>query len=392
MTILHVSQPVDGGVARVVVDLVRGQREAGCRVLVACPPEGRLAVEAAAAGALVLDWEAGRSPGPGTAGEAWRLRRIVRGTNPDVLHLHSAKAGLAGRLAVRGAVPTVFQPHAWSFAAVTGPVAAASLRWERLAARRWSHAVLCVSGQERADGEAAGLTARWQVVPNGVDLRHHAPADSAARRAARMSLGLDPAAPLAVCVGRLCRQKGQDVLLAAWPAVTSVLPQARLALVGGGPDANVLADAVRELPEPSSVRLAGDVADPRPWLAAADLVVLPSRWEGMALAPLEAMATARPVLLTDVPGARECLPPELLAHGLVPPEDPDALARTVVRALRDPIECERLGQLARERMSDHHDVRGVVRQVGDLYRNLLREEVPAPRLAEGPDTRVPGRF
>lgn len=149
-------------------------------------------------------------------------------------------------------------------------------------------------------------------------------------------------------------------------------------MVGGGPDATALADRVRELPDPSRVRLAGDVTDPRPWLAAADLVVLPSRWEGMALAPLEAMATARPVLLSDVPGARECLPPELLGGGLVAPEDPAGLAQLIVRALKDPIECERLGLVARERMSDHHDVREVVRQVELLYRNLLRDGVPGP--------------
>ncbi|WP_369824326.1 glycosyltransferase [Kitasatospora sp. Root187] len=206
-----------------------------------------------------------------------------------------------------------------------------------------------------------------------------------------MSLGLDLEDPLAVCVGRLCRQKGQDVLLDAWPAVAERLPGARLALVGGGPDATALADRVRELPDPSRVRLAGDVTDPRPWLAAADLVVLPSRWEGMALAPLEAMATARPVLLSDVPGARECLPPELIGTGLVEPENPTELARLIVQALRDPIECERLGLLARERMSDYHDVRGVVRQVELLYRNLLRDGVPGPRAAQRRDTRVPGR-
>lgn len=173
-------------------------------------------------GALVQDWPAERSPGAGTVTEAWRLRRIVRAAAPDVVHLHSAKAGLAGRLAVRGAVPTVFQPHAWSFAAVEGPLAAATLHWERFASR-WAHRLLCVSVQERADGVAAGVSADWAVVPNGVDVRHYAPAD---RRAARIALGLDLHAPLAVCVGRLCRQKGQDVLLAAWPEVLRTVPQA----------------------------------------------------------------------------------------------------------------------------------------------------------------------
>ncbi|MDH6126127.1 glycosyltransferase [Kitasatospora sp. GP82] len=375
MTILHISQPTDGGVARVVVDLVRGQREAGYRVLVACPQGGRLAAEANAAGALVLDWPARRSPGPATLAEAWRLRRIILGAAPDVLHLHSAKAGLAGRLAVRGSLPTVFQPHAWSFAAVDGPLAAASLRWERYATR-WARAVLCVSEQERLDGEAAGLLAHWRVIPNGVDVRHHAFADSSARRAARMSLGLDLDAPLAVCLGRLCRQKGQDVLLSAWPGVAERLPGARLALVGSGPDATALAGLVRELPEPSRVRLASDVTDPRPWLAAADLVVLPSRWEGMALAPLEAMATGRPVLLSDVPGARECLPPGQQAGGLVPPENPAELARLMIESLSDPIECERRGAAAREHMIGCHDVRTVVGRVEMLYRTILRSEFP----------------
>ncbi|GGV11310.1 glycosyl transferase family 1 [Kitasatospora herbaricolor] len=387
MTILHIAQPVDGGVARVLVDLVRGQREAGHRVLVACPGGGRLEPEAAAAGALVRDWPARRSPGPATAAEAWRLRRIVRDAQPDVLHLHSAKAGLAGRLAVRGAVPTVFQPHAWSFAAVDGPLAAATLRWERYAAR-WADRVLCVSEQERRDGEAAGVRARWTVVPNGVDVRHHTPAD---RRAARMSLGLDLEAPLAVCVGRLCRQKGQDVLLAAWPQVLARVPAARLALVGGGPDEALLAATVRELAEPFRVRAAGDVPDPRPWLAAADLVVLPSRWEGMALAPLEAMAAGRPVLLTDVPGARECLPPSERAGGTVPAEDPLALATGIARALADPIECERRGAAARAHVTARHDVRAVVEQVEELYRTVVRADRAGRTAGRGGD-RVPGRI
>ncbi|WP_425556368.1 glycosyltransferase, partial [Kitasatospora nipponensis] len=103
------------------------------------------------------------------------------------------------------------------------------------------------------------------------------------------------------------------------------------------------------------------------------------------------MPTPRPVLLSDVRGARECLPPELLRTGLVEPENPAALAHLIAQALKDPIECERLGLLARERMSDYHDVRGVVRQVELLYRNLLRDGVPGPRAAGRRDTRVPER-
>ncbi len=208
-----------------------------------------------------------------------------------------------------------------------------------------------------------------------------------------MSLGLDLEAPLAVCVGRLCRQKGQDVLLAAWPEVVRRVPGARLALVGGGPDEAAVAATVRGLAEPHRVRTAGDVSDPRPWLAAADLVVLPSRWEGMALAPLEAMAAGRPVLLTDVPGARECLPRWERA-AVVPPGDGAALAAGIARALADPIECERRGALVRVHAVEHHDVRSVLRRVEELYRTVVRGEPvePAGWTAGRGNDRVPGRI
>jgi glycosyltransferase involved in cell wall biosynthesis len=175
------------------------------------------------------------------------------------------------------------------------------------------------------------------------------------------------------------------VLLDAWPAVAARVPGARLAVVGGGPDAELLAARVRTLPDPAGVLLVGPVADPRPWLAAADVVVLPSRWEGMALAPLEAMAAARPVLLTDVPGARECLPPPPDGVPPVPPEDPDALSEHLAEALADPDACARRGDRAREFVAGRHDVRRTVSQVAEVYRGLLPAGVSGP-----PDPRVPG--
>ncbi|EST37222.1 hypothetical protein N566_14195, partial [Streptomycetaceae bacterium MP113-05] len=120
LTVLHVAQPVDGGVARVVVDLVRAQVRSGIKAVVACPPHGGLAAAAAAHGAEVHPWNAGREPDVRLPGETAQAARLVRRTAPDLVHVHSAKAGLAVRLAVRGRTPTVFQPHAWSFEAVTG--------------------------------------------------------------------------------------------------------------------------------------------------------------------------------------------------------------------------------------------------------------------------------
>ncbi|MFE9902508.1 glycosyltransferase [Streptomyces achromogenes] len=379
--VLHLAQPVDGGVARVVLDLSRAQLAAGLRVAVACPG-GALATGLREVGAEVWDWPAGRSPGPGLPGEVRRLVRLLHEVRPELVHAHSAKAGLAARLAVRGRVPTVFQPHAWSFEAVGGLTAAVAVRWERWGAR-WADRVVCVSAAERATGLRAGVRATYRVVPNGIDTTRFSPAPAASPAfppadGDRAEGEAGPAGrPLVVCVGRLCRQKGQDVLLRAWEAVLHTLPQARLALVGDGPDHEVL----RRRAHPS-VEFTGAVTDVVPWYRAADLVVLPSRWEGMALAPLEALGCARPVVLTDVDGARESLPQALAPHCLVPPSDSVALARAITALLSDPPLRVALGVQGRRHIVSRHDVRRTADRIAAVYRELLI--VAPPRTGHRP--------
>src|SRR5262249_48180161 len=168
-SVLHVVQQTECGVARSVPLLVRDQVDRGWRVAVACPPAGELARIVSSVGADHLPWTAGRSPGPSVAGETKRLGRIVGEFAPDLVHLHSSKAGLAGRLALRGSLPAVFHPRGWSFLAVDGPVRAAAVRWERTATR-WTDRIICVSEAEQRLGEEAGVRARYLVVPNALDL------------------------------------------------------------------------------------------------------------------------------------------------------------------------------------------------------------------------------
>ena len=371
-TILHVAQSSGGGVARVVADIAAGQLARGHRVVVACLPDSALSAAARRRGAEILAWRAARTPDTRLPREVADLRRVIGSVRPDVLHLHSSKAGLAGRLAVRGRLPTVFQPHAWSFNAVTGGLRVASVCWERAGAR-WAHQIVCVSEGERAQGLAAGVSASFTVVPNGIDLDHFRAAESPRRDAARSRLGLAPSILLAVCVGRLCRQKGQDILLDAWRGIVDQLPAAQLVLVGDGPDRDSL---MRR--SPTNVLFAGAVEDPRDWYRAADLVVLPSRWEGMALAPLEAMACGCPVVVTDVPGARESLPPDVAARLLVPRGDGPALADAVTALLADREACDAIGSQGYAHVCRHHDVRRVVERTEAVYDAALRARVARP--------------
>lgn len=355
--VLHVTQPGEEGVAFVVRDLAQDQVERGFDVVVAGPTNLDFARAIEATGARLVPWKARRSPGPSVIAETRALQRIFAAERPALVHLHSSKAGLAGRLALRGRLPTLFQPHSWSFEALREPLRRAAAAWERLATR-WTSTIVCVSEAEREHGERVGVRGRFRVVPNGIDLVHFKEAADEDRRDARVRLGLDDG-PLALCVGRLCRQKGQDVLVNAWPAVRAGVPEARLVLVGGGPSEQELRRAAGE-----GVELVGTRQDVPDWLAAADVVAAPSRWDGMSLAVLEAMARGRSVVATDVPGAREALGD---AGAIVPIEAGDELADAIIDRLRQPELAAAEGRNARRRSELHHDVRATCGRIAELY-------------------------
>jgi glycosyltransferase involved in cell wall biosynthesis len=228
------------------------------------------------------------------------------------------------------------------------------------------------------------------VIPNGVDCASWTAAGSQDRASARARLGLSDR-PLAVCVGRLCAQKGQHDLLDAWDAVRTAVQGAALALVGGGPDRASLQARVVGLRD---VLLVGERADVRLWFAAADVVVVPSRWEGMALVPLEAMASARSVVATDVPGVAESVPAN--AGAVVAIGDRRGLADQIAVRLADRARADAEGAVGRRHVQARHDMAASAGAVVSLYSTLLRRQTRNRRrdreAGEIVDARPPRRF
>jgi glycosyltransferase involved in cell wall biosynthesis len=361
-----VTQPNDrDGVPTFVRSLALAQRTRSFDVSVACPPVGDLPEKLDADGIPRLDWPAGRDPGPGSVKEAIALKKIVRGWAPDVVHLHSSKAGLAGRLVRPKGPVVVFQPHAWSFEHVHGLVGRAALGWERLGAQRCD-AIVCVSEAEKRRGEEEGIGGDLRVIANGVSLDRWTPAGEAEKAEARTKLGL-PDDPLVVCIGRLSTQKGQDVLLAAWSDIVRSVPSARLALVGEGP---LREELERRLVQGVSLEGASD--DVPAWLAAADVVAMPSRWEGMSLSMLETMARGRSLVASDVAGVRETFGD---VPSIVPPDDPSALARAIVDRLQDPDLARNEGRRLRAAVEERFSFERTEEAIARLYVEL-RERQP----------------
>jgi glycosyltransferase involved in cell wall biosynthesis len=187
--------------------------------------------------------------------------------------------------------------------------------------------------------------------------------------------------PLAVVVGRLSHQKGQDVMLRAWDETRAQVPGAALVLVGDGPERERL-----ESGAPAGVRFAGQVADAAGWLAAADVVVMPSRWEGAPLVLLEAMARARSVVATDVAGAAEAVAPG--CGEVVPVGDHHALARAAAERLLDRERADREGAAGRRRVEQSYDARTSCERMAEVYEEVLARR---PVAAASRSTRTSSR-
>lgn len=297
--VLHVSEVAWGGVVSLIRDFAQQQLVRDHRVSLLAPPAFP---DLALPGVVRDDWAVDRRR-PGTFPRAaWQVRSAIRKHRPDVVHLHSAFAGLLGRIPLvsgTGAVPVVYQPHAWSFDAFDqGYLRKAAQTWEKLAARR-TDVLVANCTDEIIQGQRVGVWGPAQAlgVPLDVDHFHEVDDDERARR--RTETGVSRPRSL-LCLGRLIRQKGQDLLVAAWEA--DPIPDTELVLVGPGDPEPLRRLAPREWGR--TIRCVGEQADVRPYLWASDLLVLSSRYETVAVVVAEAMACGRPVVACAVNGVR----------------------------------------------------------------------------------------
>jgi glycosyltransferase involved in cell wall biosynthesis len=294
----------------------------------------------------------------------WRLYRHLRRAQPDVVHSYLFFANLVTVIAARAAsIPVVILSQRSSYEATLSPF------WRRVA--RWAHCradqVLVNSEAARREEIAAGFPAeRIKYVPNG------APITDPGVVAHRADLGL-PNGPLVVCVAQFAPEKGHADLIAAWPGVRAACPDAILALVGDGPlRADLEAEAVR-LGVSKSILFLGFRHPTAPYLAAADVVVQPSRTEGMPNAVLEAMALGKPIVATRVGGAPELIEQDVSGR-LTAPRDPLSLGVGLSAFLSDGERALRTGAAARWRAANSFSIAGMVAATEAAYTVACRPQ------------------
>jgi len=173
-----------------------------------------------------------------------------------------------------------------------------------------------------------------QVILNGITLPKPQNTPTVTRAQLERKFSIDAQSPLILTVGRLTVQKGQTYLLAAAPKVLARFPNIYFAIAGAGHQRSNLIAQAADLGIQDAVKFLGKRADIPDLLAAADLFVLPSLWEGLPLALLEAMGAGKPVVATRVEGVEDVLDDGRNGY-LVPPANADALARALIQILSE---------------------------------------------------------
>jgi glycosyltransferase involved in cell wall biosynthesis len=206
------------------------------------------------------------------------------------------------------------------------------------------------------------------TIPNGVDVRRYKP--SVDKETIRRQLGIELDSRLMVTVGRLTTQKGHRHLITAAATVVSRYPDAHFLFIGEGELQETLQAQAKALGISEHIHFLGIRNDVPDILAVADLFVLPSLWEGLSIALLEAMASGKPIVATAVSGTTQVLIPGKTGL-VVPPRDSRALADAITQLLSDPVRAQAMGRVAKQHVKMNFSAQKQADEHLALYRRLL---------------------
>jgi len=281
------------------------------------------------------------------------FRALIRELQPDLVHLHSSKAGFLGRLAARHlGVPAVYTVHGWAFLNRGSPLGSAPAWWLERAGARLGGEIICVAESDLEVARRTGLAPKQRLhhVPNGLP-------DLVARPAPDLA-GLPR--PVALWVGRLDPPKDPVLAVTAFRAAGE---PGSLVIVGAG---RLEARARAAAGDSPRIFFLGQRRDVPELLAAADLFVLTSRSEALPITLIEALRAGRPALASEVGDLGRVLA-RTRAGWSVPPGRGSELAATWKRLAASPAELTEAGARGREAFLRHYTVERMVEGVLHVY-------------------------
>lgn len=292
----------------------------------------------------------------------FELREFFKLTKPDIVHVHSSKAGVLGRLAARSlSIPVVFTAHGWAFTEGVSAKRQTFYRWIETLLSKISNKIITVSEYDRqlAISQNVAPVTTLVTIHNGVP--EVVPQEAKGSGIATVNI---------IMVARFEKPKNQAAVLQALADIE--IQNWHLELVGDGPELTKCASLAEHLNISEKVTFSGACSDVAARLVKSDIFVLVSDWEGLPLTILEAMRACLPVIASDVGGVAESIDDHVT--GILVPRDNQAFLPSAFTQLIQSQEVRRsLGHKAREKFEREFTFDLMLRKTLDVYQLVLEE-------------------
>ena len=300
--------------------------------------------------------------------------RVIRKRRYAIVHTHSSKAGILGRIAAKCAgVPVIVHTvHGWGFHDRMGRARRRLYVFLERVCGRFTDRLVTVSARDTETGISLGIGVpeRYVTIRSAIDIERFARAGRDVRKI-RKELGMEPDSAMVGSIGRLSPQKAPQLFVKMAAEVLRSIPRVNFLYIGDGPLRSEMERMLRGLGIEGRVVLAGLRPDAPELLEAMDVFVLLSLWEGLPRTIPQAMAAGLPVVASDVGGAAEVVRQGVTGF-LVPPGDYRQAAEFVLRLLGDAGLRQRMGEEGTKSLPPEFSVSHMVNRIEELYDDLLR--------------------
>ncbi len=362
LTIVYLVRPADGGIKSHLLALLSGLDATRFTPIVVCPPASALFNEVSRAGYTVIPLNlVGELNPTKDLSAAYQLRRILNQIRPDILHIHSAKAGFVGRLAVasmRRRPRVVMTAHSFIFDERVSPRKRALMSWIERRLLRYTDRMIAVSTALRGElvTEMRLDPAKIDVIYSGIEFADYEKSPHAGMRVGTMA--------------RLAPQKGVEYFVEAAASILAKFPLATFTIIGDGPFRPHLEELADKLGIREAIEFTGFRSDALEIVKDFDVFVLASTSETFGLSLVEALSQSVPVVASKVGGIPEIIDGKSTGL-LAEPGNPDDIAGKVCRLLEDRRFAEQLAHDGCAFVRAHFSRDRMVIETEKLYDSLV---------------------
>jgi glycosyltransferase involved in cell wall biosynthesis len=302
-----------------------------------------------------------------------KVKRLLASLRPDIIHCHGTRASSNVLWAARQLhIPVVYTIHGWSFHQdQAGPVRTLRIMGERYITRR-TDLNIAVSDSNGEDGRRNIPGFSYRLVRYGIDQQKFSP--SRVAKDVRAEVGIAPDTVLALFIARFTLQKQPLAMIEAFRRAAPEVGNLQLLMVGDGELKEQAVALVREYELEGRIIFQPFRQDVPDVLAAADIFVLPSLWEGLPIGLLEAMAMCKAVIASDVDGTVEVVKDGVNGRLVSTKDLPGSVSRVLVELGKDAPQRRRLGEEAGKAVREIYNVERMTKEIEGIYHEILKKK------------------